>query len=121
MTNVAPSAVPLAVYTKLAVNPLALLIVSGVVKNACALDPPADVVDLKLEDAKDPKGAATVNLVALAHVMGMDVVAEDIKTTSHLGLLKQLGCEYDQGYLFAKPMLAGAVEAMFATRNIYWH
>ena len=39
---------------------------SGVVKNAFALDPPADVVDLKLEEAKDPKGAATVNLVALA-------------------------------------------------------
>ena len=60
-------------------------------------------------------------VVSLAHVMGMDVVAEGIETTSHLGLLKQLGCEYGQGYLFAKPMLAGAVEAMFATRNIYWH
>jgi len=60
-------------------------------------------------------------VVSLAHVMGMDVVAEGIETSSHLGLLKQLGCEYGQGYLFAKPMLAVAVEAMFATRNIYWH
>jgi EAL domain-containing protein (putative c-di-GMP-specific phosphodiesterase class I) len=53
-------------------------------------------------------------VVSLAHVMGMDVVAEGIETTSQLDVLGQLGCEYGQGYLFAKPLPAAEIEAMLA-------
>jgi len=53
-------------------------------------------------------------VVSLAHVMGMDVVAEGIETPSQLGILQQLGCEYGQGYLFAKPLPAIEIEAMLA-------
>lgn len=43
-------------------------------------------------------------IIELARVLGMDVVAEGIETREQYGLLRQMGCRYGQGYLFAKPM-----------------
>ena len=43
-------------------------------------------------------------IITLAHRLGMDVVAEGIETVMQLRLLKNLGCEFGQGYLFAKPL-----------------
>jgi predicted signal transduction protein with EAL and GGDEF domain len=56
--------------------------------------------------------------VALAHNLGMDVIAEGVETAQQLAQLKTLGCEYAQGYYFGKPadqetawaMLAAAAE-----------
>jgi len=57
-------------------------------------------------------------IVALAHNLGMDVIAEGVETAQQLAQLKTLGCEYAQGYYFGKPadqetawaMLAAAAE-----------
>lgn len=43
-------------------------------------------------------------IVTLAHGLEMDVVAEGIETVSQLQRLQSLGCEYGQGFLFAKPL-----------------
>ena len=48
-------------------------------------------------------------IIELARVLGMDVVAEGIETREQYELLRQLGCRYGQGYLFAKPMPAEEV------------
>lgn len=48
-------------------------------------------------------------IVELARVLGMDVVAEGIETREQYRLLRQMGCRYGQGYLFAKPMSADDV------------
>lgn len=45
-------------------------------------------------------------IVELARVLGMDVVAEGIETRDQYRLLRQMGCRYGQGYLFAKPLPA---------------
>lgn len=45
-------------------------------------------------------------IVTLAHSLGMDVVAEGIETPTELAMLKQLGCELGQGYLFSAPVSA---------------
>jgi len=42
-------------------------------------------------------------IVALAHNLGMDVIAEGVETAQQLAPLKALGCEYAQGYYFGKP------------------
>jgi EAL domain-containing protein (putative c-di-GMP-specific phosphodiesterase class I) len=44
------------------------------------------------------------SVVALARRLGLRTVAEGIETQAQLELLQQLGCEFGQGYLFAKPM-----------------
>jgi len=43
-------------------------------------------------------------IITLAHGLDMDVVAEGIETYTQLQQLQKLGCEYGQGYLFAKPL-----------------
>jgi EAL domain-containing protein (putative c-di-GMP-specific phosphodiesterase class I) len=48
-------------------------------------------------------------IIALAHNMGINVIAEGIETQDQLHRLRALGCEYGQGYLFARPMDAVSV------------
>jgi EAL domain-containing protein (putative c-di-GMP-specific phosphodiesterase class I) len=48
-------------------------------------------------------------IVELARVMGMNVVAEGIETREQYQLLRQLGCRFGQGFLFARPMSADKV------------
>ena len=43
-------------------------------------------------------------IVDLAHSLELDVIAEGIETESQLAMLRDLGCEYGQGYLFAYPL-----------------
>ncbi len=44
------------------------------------------------------------SIIALAHDLGMDVVAEGAETDSDAVELFQLGCEYAQGFAFGEPM-----------------
>ncbi|HKF49009.1 MAG TPA: EAL domain-containing protein [Terracidiphilus sp.] len=48
-------------------------------------------------------------IIELARVLGMDVVAEGIETRDQYRLLRQMGCRFGQGFLFAKPMPAEEV------------
>lgn len=48
-------------------------------------------------------------IIELARVLGMDVVAEGIETCEQYQLLRQLGCRFGQGYLFARPLDTGAI------------
>src|SRR6188472_4025269 len=48
------------------------------------------------------------SIIALAHDLGMEVVAEGAETDSDAVELYQLGCEYAQGFAFGEPMDAGA-------------
>lgn len=43
-------------------------------------------------------------VVALGRALGVDVIAEGIETADQLAILRQTGCAYAQGYLFAAPM-----------------
>jgi len=51
-------------------------------------------------------------IVALAHTLGMEVIAEGVETQAHLDQLKLLGCEYAQGFYIAGPLDAGAATAL---------
>jgi EAL domain-containing protein (putative c-di-GMP-specific phosphodiesterase class I) len=58
-------------------------------------------------------------IVTLAHNLGLDVIAEGVETPEQLTYLKALGCEYGQGYLFAKPLDAVEAEILLA-QNPQW-
>jgi EAL domain-containing protein (putative c-di-GMP-specific phosphodiesterase class I) len=42
-------------------------------------------------------------IIHMAHKLGISVVAEGIETAAQNELLSQFGCDYGQGFLFAKP------------------
>jgi EAL domain-containing protein (putative c-di-GMP-specific phosphodiesterase class I) len=42
----------------------------------------------------------------MAHQLGLKTVAEGVETIEHLKLLRELGCDYGQGYYFSKPLPA---------------
>lgn len=49
-------------------------------------------------------------VVDLAHNLGVATVAEGIENADQKAQIQELGCTYGQGYLFARPMSAAAVE-----------
>ncbi len=56
---------------------------------------------------EDGENSEIVNtIVMLAHSLGLDVVAEGIETEHQQQHLQAIGCDYAQGYLFARPMPA---------------
>jgi PAS domain S-box-containing protein len=56
-------------------------------------------------------------IVTLGHRLGLTVIAEGVETPEHLRCLRELSCEYAQGYLFARPMNAADAEA-FLIRSL---
>lgn len=50
-------------------------------------------------------------IIAMAHALGMQVVAEGVETEEQRRLLLAVGCDFGQGYLFARPMAVPAFEA----------
>jgi EAL domain-containing protein (putative c-di-GMP-specific phosphodiesterase class I) len=52
--------------------------------------------------------------VALAHTLGMDLIAEGVETAHQLEQLRQLKVECGQGYYFSKPLPAAAAAALIA-------
>ncbi len=52
------------------------------------------------------------SIIALAHDLGMEVVAEGAETDSDAVELYQLGCEYAQGFAFGEPMTAEAAREL---------
>ena len=57
----------------------------------------------------DPRQASVVRgLVALATDLGLHTIVEGVETPEQLELLRELGCENFQGYLFSRPVESGA-------------
>jgi diguanylate cyclase (GGDEF)-like protein/PAS domain S-box-containing protein len=52
--------------------------------------------------------------VALAHSLGLRVIAEGIEDSIQLHRLRTLGCEYGQGYLFSRPLSEQDTQQMLA-------
>ncbi len=52
-------------------------------------------------------------IIVMAHELGMQVVAEGVETDMQRDLLLAAGCDFGQGYLFARPMSVAAFDAWF--------
>jgi EAL domain-containing protein (putative c-di-GMP-specific phosphodiesterase class I) len=59
-------------------------------------------------------GAIIQSIVTLGHALGMSVLAEGIETDEQRVLLRLAGCDELQGFLFARPSPANAIEALLA-------
>jgi diguanylate cyclase (GGDEF)-like protein len=58
-------------------------------------------------------------IVSIAHVLGKVTVAEGVETTGQMRTLRQLGCDFAQGYLFARPVLAENLPAVVAQASAW--
>ena len=56
------------------------------------------------------------SIIALAHDLGMEVVAEGAETDSDAVELYQLGCEYAQGFAFGEPMTSDAARDLLVDK-----
>jgi diguanylate cyclase (GGDEF)-like protein/PAS domain S-box-containing protein len=77
---------------------------------------PFDTIKIDQSFVRTPgKGKRPVilrSIIALAHDLGMDVVAEGAETEADAAELYQLGCEYAQGYAFGEPMTAAEAQKL---------
>jgi diguanylate cyclase (GGDEF)-like protein/PAS domain S-box-containing protein len=65
-----------------------------------------------------PEDAAIVrSTIALAHNLGMRVLAEGVETESQLRFLARYGCDQLQGYLFSRPTEPAVVETAVMERS----
>jgi len=55
-------------------------------------------------DGQSGNGAIVQAIVTLAQQLGLRVVAEGVETDEELQVLRRLGCDFVQGYLFSRPM-----------------
>jgi EAL domain-containing protein (putative c-di-GMP-specific phosphodiesterase class I) len=56
-------------------------------------------------------------IVVMAHKLGIRVIAEGVESEAQRTILKKIGCDYAQGYLFAKPMPADKFELLLQNES----
>ncbi|MDX1392612.1 MAG: GGDEF domain-containing phosphodiesterase, partial [Rheinheimera sp.] len=64
-----------------------------------------------IPQANDDKQITTA-IIAMAHSMGLKVLAEGVETAAQQAFLQQKQCDYFQGYLFSKPLPAHEFAAL---------
>ncbi len=86
---------------------------------------PVDVLKIDQSFVKwmgidEESGQIVKTIIDLAHNLGKTVIAEGIETPEHLEELLRLGCDYGQGFYFAKPLpVADATEMLDENKNFF--
>lgn len=63
----------------------------------------------------DPENSMMLTgLIDFAHAVGLRVIAEGIETSEQLRILKEMGCEFIQGYYLSEPLEPAAATALVA-------
>ena len=70
---------------------------------------PVDVLKLDMEFLrgidKNGRGKTIVkHMVEMAKELVIPVIAEGVETQEHVELLREIGCDYAQGYFYSKPV-----------------
>ena len=58
-------------------------------------------------------------IVVMAYILALKVIAEGVETVAQCNILKTMGCDYGQGYLFLKPVNAEDFEKLFKYPTMY--
>lgn len=69
-----------------------------------------------LEESKDDQALCRA-IIAMAHSLGIKVIAEGIETEGQRDILLKAKCDFGQGYYYSKPVVAKEFEAMVKRRN----
>lgn len=67
--------------------------------------------------ADDPDDHAIAEaIIRMSHSLNLSVIAEGVETVEQARLLREMGCDEGQGFLFAQPMAAQAMASWMAKR-----
>lgn len=64
--------------------------------------------------SNEREGVIVNTIVMLGQSLGMKVIAEGVETLAQLAYLRELNCQYGQGYLFSKPVNAKEASALLS-------
>jgi EAL domain-containing protein (putative c-di-GMP-specific phosphodiesterase class I) len=53
-------------------------------------------------------------IITIAHLLGKRTIAEGVETCDQVRTLRELGCDFAQGYFFARPVRAEELPAVIA-------
>ena len=67
-------------------------------------------------DGDDKQGRLAAVIIGLAGVLGLGCVAEGVERPAQQERLKELACDYAQGFLLAEPMSAQALHELLGAR-----
>ncbi len=56
-------------------------------------------------------------IIVMAHKLGLKLIAEGVETEEQRALLKEIGCDFGQGYLFSRPLPADEFEEMMRSKK----
>ena len=76
-----------------------------------------DMAFVRNEIAKPADQSILGDIIAMAHRMRLGVVAEGVETREQVSRLMAVGCDYVQGYYFAKPMPVAEFEPLWASQR----
>lgn len=75
----------------------------------------------RMGGTSDPEEGAEIvrTILTMAHQLGMDAVAEGVETEGQLELLKEMECDYAQGYRFSRPVDSEVARAILAAEPLW--
>lgn len=71
----------------------------------------------EIELSKESR-AIVEGIILMAHKLDLKVIAEGVETKRELEILKEIGCDFAQGYLFSKPVPKTEIEKLLIERKI---
>ncbi|MEE8058074.1 MAG: EAL domain-containing protein [Pseudomonadales bacterium] len=81
------------------------------VDRSFVMDIPQDKDDMEI----------TAAIIAMAHSLRYEVIAEGIETVEQLKFLEECGCNYGQGYFFSKPLAPAQLEEFCKNYSVENH
>ena len=71
-------------------------------------------------DVDENSRAVTAAIIALAHSLQIEVIAEGVETEQQVQMLRQMSCDQAQGYFHSRPLKLADMQD-FSLRNIHEH
>ncbi len=71
-------------------------------------------------DVDENSRAVTAAIIALAHSLQIEVIAEGVESEKHVQMLRQMSCDQAQGYFYSRPLKLIDMQN-FSLRNIREH
>ncbi|MGD0444749.1 MAG: EAL domain-containing protein [Edaphobacter sp.] len=71
-------------------------------------------------DVDENSRAVTAAIIALAHGLQIEVIAEGVETEEHVQMLRQMSCDQAQGYFYSRPIKLTDLQN-FSLRNLHEH